>query len=80
MTEYQRRTAERLVEILRAQDENPRSWQREAAGEIECLKGALEELYQAYQEGVPIDNEDAIAVLRARVALCLDEQSTEKTK
>lgn len=37
MTEYQPRTAERLIEILRAQGANPRSWQAEAAGEIERL-------------------------------------------
>lgn len=34
-TEYQPRSAARLVEILRAQDENPRSWQQEAADMIE---------------------------------------------
>jgi hypothetical protein len=32
---YQPRTPERLAEILRSQDQNPRSWQREAADEIE---------------------------------------------
>jgi len=37
MTEYQPRTPERLVEILRAQGENPRSWQAEAAAEIARL-------------------------------------------
>jgi hypothetical protein len=31
MSEYQPRTRERLIEILRAQDQNPRSWQQEAA-------------------------------------------------
>jgi hypothetical protein len=41
--EYQPRTAERLVEILRAQDPNPRSWQAEAAAEIERLTAERDE-------------------------------------
>jgi hypothetical protein len=35
--EYQPRTPERLIEMLRAQSEQPRSWQREAASTIEYL-------------------------------------------
>lgn len=35
--DYQPRTPERLIEILRAQSEQPRSWQREAATTIERL-------------------------------------------
>jgi hypothetical protein len=52
MTEYQPRTAERLVEILRAKSENPRSVYREAASEIErvaSLKARIEELTEALQ-------------------------------
>lgn len=37
MTEYQKRTAERLVKILRSESTGPRSWQAEAANEIERL-------------------------------------------
>lgn len=33
--DYQPRTPERLVEILRAQSQNPRSWPNEAADAIE---------------------------------------------
>lgn len=39
--EYQPRTNERLVEILRAQDQNPRSWQQEAADAIERMQDAM---------------------------------------
>jgi hypothetical protein len=42
MSEYQPRTVDRLVEILRSQDQNPRSWQQEAAGELERMCNALE--------------------------------------
>lgn len=41
MSEYQPRTPDRLMEILRAQDANPRSWQQEAADEIERLRDIL---------------------------------------
>lgn len=40
--EYQPRTAERLVEILRSKGTNPRSWEAEAADAIERLQDALE--------------------------------------
>lgn len=42
--EYQPRTAERLIEILRAGSVNPRSWQAEAADEIERLRAALQRI------------------------------------
>lgn len=42
MSEYQPRTPERLVEILRSQDQNPRSWQQEAAREIGRLRSAAQ--------------------------------------
>ena len=35
MTEYQKRSAERLAEILRSESTGPRSWQAEAADEID---------------------------------------------
>lgn len=38
MTEYQPRTSGRLIELLLAQDENPRSWQHEAAARITELE------------------------------------------
>lgn len=43
--EYQPRTADRLIEILRATDPNPRSWQAEAASEIERLRAALTSIW-----------------------------------
>jgi hypothetical protein len=42
MMDYQPRTPERLIEMLRAQDANPRSWQQEAANTIERLKWLAE--------------------------------------
>jgi hypothetical protein len=41
MTDYQPRTPERLIEILKAQDENPRSWQQEAALTIARLQAEV---------------------------------------
>lgn len=38
-SDYQPRTPERLVEILRAQSQNPRSWPNEAADTIERCAG-----------------------------------------
>lgn len=46
-TEYQPRTAGRIIEILRAKDRNPRSWQREAIGEIKRLTKENEKLRDA---------------------------------
>lgn len=41
MSDYQKRTPERLVEILRSSDQNPRSWNQEAADEIDRLRAEL---------------------------------------
>jgi hypothetical protein len=41
VSEYRRRTPERLIEILRSRDQNPRSWDQEAADEIERLQAQL---------------------------------------
>jgi len=41
MSEYQKRTPERLIEILRSSDQNPRSWNQEAADEIASLRAQL---------------------------------------
>jgi hypothetical protein len=43
--EYQPRTPARLIEILRAQDDNPRSWEVEAAETIERLVWLLSRPY-----------------------------------
>lgn len=42
MSDYQKRTPERLIEILRSSDQNPRSWNQEAADEIERLSAKVE--------------------------------------
>lgn len=41
MSDYQKRTPERLIAILRSWDQNPRSWQQEAADEIASLRAQL---------------------------------------
>jgi hypothetical protein len=41
MSDYQKRTPERLIEILRSSDQNPRSWNQEAADEIASLRAQL---------------------------------------
>jgi hypothetical protein len=43
MSDYQKRTAERLIEILRSSDQNPRSWNQEAADEIERLRKGIQD-------------------------------------
>lgn len=53
--EYQPRTAERLIEILRAQSQNPRSWQQEAADEIERLRELVTDIRE-----VVINHKDEI--------------------
>lgn len=45
--EYQPRTAERLIEILRAQDPNPRSWQQESADTMLRILTGLNVIAQA---------------------------------
>lgn len=51
--EYQPRTPERLVEILRAVD-NPRSWQREAAALIAALPALIAERDQLRELNVEV--------------------------
>lgn len=46
--EYQPRTVERLVEILRSSSDNPRSWKREAADALERLSAATEDRPKAF--------------------------------
>lgn len=63
--EYQPRTAERLVEILKAQDQNPRSWQREAARMIEQSRADVMTVlanlhYLEEVTGERIEGEDSI--------------------
>lgn len=52
MSEYQPRTHDRLVEILKAQDENPRSWQQEAADELARVKWLAENKNAALNEAM----------------------------
>lgn len=48
--DYQPRTPERLIEILRAQAPNPRSWQAEAAATISRMQGTLHDLEYAFAQ------------------------------
>jgi hypothetical protein len=43
MSEYQPRTLERIIEILQSQDQNPRSWQAEAASWLQQLRKRIGE-------------------------------------
>lgn len=52
MSEYQARTPERLMEILRTQDANPRSWQQEAADAIQNLKWLAGNKNEALKEAM----------------------------
>lgn len=54
--EYQPRTAQRLIEILRAKGENPRSLEAEAADEIERLRKAIEAIKLAAVMGKVCDD------------------------
>ena len=74
-TEYQPRTAERLIEILNAQDDNPRSWQREAAVTIAQLEAALKECANRLERACRVvgnDDETAAAAVAKYRTLCAD--------
>lgn len=66
MSEYQRRTPERLIEILRARDQNPRSIEQEAADAIgQWMANSRENKLIA--ESCERDRKEAVAALAARL-------------
>ncbi len=70
MTEYQPRTTERLLEILGSESTGPRSWQAEAAAEINRLSLALVAAKPLYSRRmIEADNDKMAAALMAIVKL-----------
>lgn len=55
MTEYQRRSTERIIEVLRSGDQNPRSWQQEAASRLSAMQEALQAVeWRGHQGKCPL--------------------------
>jgi hypothetical protein len=63
VTEYQKRTPERLIEVLRSHTYS-RSWQLEAADEIERLRAVLKDIGQ--YTGDPAIRRAVVAALEPR--------------